>query len=147
MGKLCAGAAALADDHVTGMQASPEARHHAEFLAVRVRAFRDAVGNREEAFDAAPSRHPLIERPRHDHLIADIGMNLAAMRDDRGIDVVKEAGEQALHAELAHRLRKRGGARKIEKHQHTRFPDRTPVAPERYAEQYATADQPYQFVG
>ena len=66
----------------------------------------------------------LIERPRHDDLVADIGMDLATMRDDRGIDVEEEAGEQTLHAELAHRLGKRGRAREIEKHQHARFPHR-----------------------
>ena len=145
IGKLAARAAAFADDHVTGMQAGAEARHHAELLPVAIGFARNRVGNREEAVHAASAQHPVIERPRHDDLIADIGMNLATMRDDRAVDVEKEAGEQTLHAQLAHRLGERGGACEIEKHQHARFPHRASVSAERHIEQHAAADQPCQF--
>ena len=141
IGKLAARAAALADHHVTGMQAGAEIRHHAELLTVAIGFARDRVGNREEAVHAASSQHLVIERPRHDDLIADIGMNLATMRDDRAVDVEEEAGEQVLHAQLTHRLGERGRACKIEEHQHARFPHRASVAPERHIEQHAAADQ------
>ena len=127
------------------MQAGAEARHHAELLPVAIGLARNRVGNREEAVHAASARHPVIERPRHDDFIADIGVNLATMRDDRGIDVEKEAGEKILHAELAHRLRKRGGAGEIEKHQHALFPDRRSISAKRYIEKHPAANQTGQF--
>ena len=87
----------------------------------------------------------LVERPRHDDLIADIGVNLAAMRDDRAVDVEEEPGEKALHAQFAHRLGKRGRVCEIEKHQHPCFPHRRSISPERHIEKHAAADQPGQF--
>ena len=89
----------------------------------------------------------LVERPRHDDLIADIGVNLATMRDDRAVDVEEEPGEQALHAQFSHRLGERGRACEVEEHQHARFPHRASVAPERHIEQHAAADQSCQFEG
>ena len=129
------------------MQAGAEARHHAELLQVTVGLLRNGVGDREEAVDAASARHPLIERPGDNDLVADIGVDFAAMGDDRGIDVEEKAGEQILHAQLAHRFRERGRAGEIEKHQHALFPHRLAVAPEGHVEKHAAADQPYQFVG
>ena len=129
------------------MQAGAETRHHAELLPVGIRLLRNGVGDREKALDATSARHPLVERPGDDDLVADIGMNLAAMGDDRGIDVVEEAGEKILHAQFAHRLGERGGACEIEKHQHARFPHREAISTERDVEQHAAADQPCQFEG
>ena len=67
------------------------------------------------------------------------------MGDDRRIDVEKEASEQILHAKLAHRLGKRGGAREIEKHQHALFPDRRSISAKRHIEKHPAANQTGQF--
>ena len=50
-----------------------------------------------------------------------------------------------LYAQFAHRLGKRGGAGEIEKHEHTLFPHRDAISPERDVEQHAAADQPGEF--
>ena len=124
------------------MQPGTEIRYHTEFLAVRIRFRGNGVGDRKEAIDAAPTRHPLVERPGDDHLVADIGMNLAAMGDDRIIDVVKEAREQILHTQFAHRFGERGRAGEIEKHQHAllRRPG-SAIPPQGDVQQHAAAVQ------
>ena len=73
-------------------------------------------------------------------------MHFAAMRDDRFVDVVEEAGEKILHAQFAHRFGERGRAGEIEKHQHALFPHRLAIAAERNIEKHPAADQPRQFI-
>jgi hypothetical protein len=80
------------------MQSCAEERDRAELLPIPVRLLRDLVSGGKEAIQAASPRHLRIKRPRHDHLVPNIRMNLAAMRDDRFVDVEEEAGEKVVHA-------------------------------------------------
>ena len=85
--------AAFADHDRARMKRRPKLRHRAESLQIRLRIFGNPVGDGKEAVDTASRRNPGRQRPRYDHLISHIGVNLAAMRDDRPVNVEEKAGE------------------------------------------------------
>jgi hypothetical protein len=82
-------------------------RNRAELSVMGLRLFCNSVRNSKEAVDTMPRRDPGRERPSHNHLISNIGVNLAAMRDNRPDNVEEEAREKFLHPDLAQRFGQR----------------------------------------
>ena len=65
---------------------------------IGVRLFGNSVRNSKEAVDTMPRRNPGREGPSHNHLISNIGVNLAAMRDNRPVNVEEEAWKNRSNA-------------------------------------------------
>jgi hypothetical protein len=82
------------------MECCPELRNRTELLAIGARVFGNPICNSKKAVDATPRRNPGRERPGHDHFIPDIRVNLAAVPNNRPVNVEKEACQKFLHPDL-----------------------------------------------
>src|ERR1700692_4326120 len=85
------------------------------------------------------------EPPRHDDLVSDIGVHLAAVSKDRLVDVEKEPRQKLMHAQLTHRFRRRRRPGYGQKQQPALLSRRPSIPSENEFEKDAAADEPCQF--
>jgi len=116
-GELALRAAALAHDHRAAMQRGAELRHDGERALINGGKAGHRAVDRSETLQAPRiARAVRIDRPGHDHLVADIGMHRPTMRRDRRLDVKEEACDQVVHLELAHGFGEQRRIGEIEEH-------------------------------
>jgi len=80
--------------------------------------------------------------PCDDHLVADIGEHRAGVVADRFVDIEEEAGDQVVHAELAHFLGEPRQAGDIEEHYDPLLAGRTMIRSQHNAGEHRATDQP-----
>src|SRR6185437_11827426 len=89
----------FAGHHRTAMEPGPDREAHPEFAGVVGRAAGESLHRAETRFDAARRRDPVLERPGRDEFVADIAVDLAALRHDRLGQIQHEPVEQPVKVE------------------------------------------------
>src|SRR3984893_7887182 len=142
IGDLPARIPALADHHRSGVKSGAKIRHQAELAPIEIRSLRNPVLDRKEAIEVTLLPLLLCNRPRHDDLVPDIGVDLAVMSDDRLVDVEEELGEELMHAQLSHLFRQRRRSGEIEEQQHALLSYGPSIPSENEVDKDPAADEP-----
>ena len=111
------------------MQAAANPRHRAEFAFELSRCARQFVAHRHEAAQRTAIDRACVFRPGHDHLIADIVEDLAAIIHDRKGEKAKRTVEKAVDADAAEPLGQPRRSRNVDEKHEAVFLDRGVVAP------------------
>src|ERR1700722_1371895 len=86
------------------MQRGAKPRNRAELTSISIRASLNPILDGKKTVETPPLGNLRRKRPGHDHLVTHIGVHLAAVGDNRLLNVEEEARQKVLHAHLTPRL-------------------------------------------
>jgi hypothetical protein len=69
------------------MQRGAKPRNRAELASISIRALLNPIFDGKKAVETPPLGNPGRKRPGHDHLVAHVGVHLAAVRGNRLVDL------------------------------------------------------------